>query len=387
MVICQNCFNDKTIKNIIRRNDLLGKCDYCKSENTYIIDMDTLINENIKLISEIFELYENKNKAEYRKFPEFYMDIEEVTSTIRKNIEIQYDTLLNLLQKNWNFFNTKNIKEDDAYEVLLFWMKKMGIDYEYYKKVHLKSQNWCDCRYKLYGYFVKEDWEIIRESIKHEYRFYISNSINLNFKIEDLLSTEMFDRIAPNFKKGTKFYRGRINNEGKSFSRKEMLIPPKEIKSVGRANPIGINYLYATNNIETVLAEVRAWKGCTVSVATIELNRDFSLIDLTFLEKPTSIFDQGSFFDFNITRRMEYFEILDQLHRTMSKPIDPREANLDYLITQYICETIKVLGYDGVIFNSSLGEGKNVVLFSDKEVKVKKEIIDYTVKNIKYIKI
>jgi hypothetical protein len=53
------------------------------------------------------------------------------------------------------------------------------------------------------------------------------------------------------------------------------------------------------------------------------------------------------------------------LGEELSKPIIPKEAALEYLPSQYLCEFIKSIGFAGVLYQSSLGEGFNLALFDD----------------------
>jgi hypothetical protein len=56
---------------------------------------------------------------------------------------------------------------------------------------------------------------------------------------------------------------------------------------------------------------------------------------------------------------------LVMLGEEISKPITPREAELEYLPSQYLCEFMKSLGYEGIVYNSSLSDGDNYALFID----------------------
>lgn len=65
------------------------------------------------------------------------------------------------------------------------------------------------------------------------------------------------------------------------------------------------------------------------------------------------------------------FDLIRMYTLDMSKPADPQRSNLDYLPTQYICEYIKKLGYDGVSFRSSLvdtANNINLILFEEDKV-------------------
>lgn len=366
MLISQKCFKDKCLYNIIRRNNSLGKCSFSNLENTYIIDMEKLYQDNKDMISEIFTLYEYNM----------------VNLSNRKNIKIPYDSLLNLLQSNWNLFDLENVSNDEANNILLYWVNKVK-PYKNYHMEDLIKPFWCDIRYVETGYFVKEDWDFINLNMKYNYRYNLQSIPVLNFNINDLLSANMFNAIAFNNRKGTSVYRGRIKDKDIIFKRKEMLIPPASVKSIGRANPVGINYLYAADKIETVMAEIRAWKKSKVSIAKLEFKKDMCLVDFSIGEITDSIFDSGSYFNFDVLERIQCLEIEALIFKELSRPINPREVDMEYIFTQYICEKVKSLGYDGIIFKSSLCDGTNYILFSDKDIKLK-SIEDYTVKDIQY---
>ena len=52
----------------------------------------------------------------------------------------------------------------------------------------------------------------------------------------------------------------------------------------------------------------------------------------------------------------------------LSKPVDRNKTSLEYLPTQYLCEFIKDQGFHGVLYNSFLGDGYNIVLFDETKV-------------------
>ena len=67
----------------------------------------------------------------------------------------------------------------------------------------------------------------------------------------------------------------------------------------------------------------------------------------------------------------------------------PKEAEIDYIITQFVAETLKSFGIiDGFTYESSQINGINTVLFSDSKVKWEKSelyrinAVDY---NYKYL--
>ena len=63
---------------------------------------------------------------------------------------------------------------------------------------------------------------------------------------------------------------------------------------------------------------------------------------------------------------------LTLLGNELSKPIIPREANLEYLPSQYLCELLKNIGFHGIIYKSSVSDGDNYVIFADEKLEVVK---------------
>lgn len=84
-----------------------------------------------------------------------------------------------------------------------------------------------------------------------------------------------------------------------------------------------------------------------------------------------------------------YYPILrgklnELLARELSKPVLPNRSHLDYIPTQFICEFFKtVCGFDGLVFNSSFGNGKNVVLF-DQNLVVDESMKYFRISNIEH---
>ncbi|MGV8691733.1 hypothetical protein ACV35Z_37515, partial [Pseudomonas aeruginosa] len=59
-----------------------------------------------------------------------------------------------------------------------------------------------------------------------------------------------------------------------------------------------------------------------------------------------------------------FLSLLELFSAELSKPVRPENGNLEYIPTQFLCEFIKSEAkFDGLIFNSSFGDGKNYVFF------------------------
>jgi hypothetical protein len=54
---------------------------------------------------------------------------------------------------------------------------------------------------------------------------------------------------------------------------------------------------------------------------------------------------------------------LERLGSELTRPVRPSGAAIEYVPSQYLCEFIKKAGWDGVIYRSSVSDGKNLALF------------------------
>lgn len=135
------------------------------------------------------------------------------------------------------------------------------------------------------------------------------------------------------------------------FSKENCDAPPTQYSKAGRANPKGIRYLYAAIDEKTAVMEMKPQLGQQYNICKIEIFEEAKLFDFTYV--PTDI------------KENEYLTsvTLSSISREFSKPNfgDSEE----YIPTQYLCEYIKEMGFDGIRFKSAVSEdGINIVLFN-----------------------
>ncbi|WP_211750249.1 RES family NAD+ phosphorylase [Paenibacillus sp. Marseille-Q4541] len=170
-------------------------------------------------------------------------------------------------------------------------------------------------------------------------------------------------------------YRARLNNESEMRRREiekypanEMGAPPIYYSSNGRANPRGITYLYAAEDIDTAIAEVRPYKRAEITVAKLVYNEPVRLFDVVLKKHEKSPKSDS------VKWIMNHY---------MSNPIDPNNSDLEYIASQFICEIVKNLKLDGIRFPSSLRNGGiNVLLFDPSMMTIQEETNLYTVTKI-----
>ena len=125
--------------------------------------------------------------------------------------------------------------------------------------------------------------------------------------------------------------------------------PPNALATEGRLNCKGVSFLYACGDIKTVVYELRPIKHELISIAEFVTNRALKFADLR----------SGT------CRRLRENEVLCSLLRKISVEFSrPHYAGHNYWFTQYLAGQFINMGFDGVIFGSSLlPEGDNFVFF------------------------
>lgn len=184
--------------------------------------------------------------------------------------------------------------------------------------------------------------------------------------------TDFFDSFCEEFKKnvnglkeqcidvGKKYYRARIGNDTLEAAIDDLDIlsaipyfgsdieaPPSKFVHGGRFNREGISYLYLAENIETCIAEIHLQVGQICSIAQFECVTRGKYILVESQDKNNEI---------------------AELYSILTKPVhsDIKEY---YLVTQFFADIFKKLGYDGMIFFSTQGTGKNIVSFKKEYFK------------------
>lgn len=317
MHCCPDCFVDYFLQLEIRsKSEKQGVCDFCGKASKSLINTNQLIDRFEPLLA----LYQ---------------------------VDPAGESLLDLLQSDWNIFQPFSKRKQ---EVLL----------------HQVSGNTINSK-KLYsGRYLQdksniEKWKNFREELKHHNRFFPKDAPNIDHLMP--FSKYIGRKILvgePNL------FRARISNTDVPLSITEMGKPPEKITLNGRANPLGISYLYVASDYETAIAEIKPNKGEKVSIAEYEI---VSVLELADLRDPKESISPFQLNDDNelelIYKNMPY---LTMLGYELSKPIIPQEINLEYLPSQYLCEIIKQIGYHGIIYKSSVGVGSNFVIFNDEKL-------------------
>ncbi|MHA6332658.1 RES family NAD+ phosphorylase [Qipengyuania sp. CAU 1752] len=206
-------------------------------------------------------------------------------------------------------------------------------------------------------------WETLRDELRTQNRFFPKTDIN-TARVGSLLE---YLRI-PSEKLPEVWYRARIEDGSGQIPADKMGAPPARWASPGRANPVGIPYLYVGSAKATAITEVRPHPGETLTLAEFRVEEGVQLIDLRKPRQMITPFVMAEIAEVAAVRGE--IDFLERLGKELTTPVLPNAAAVDYIPSQYLCELIKQVGYDGVIYESSVSDGINLALFSPSKAQV-----------------
>lgn len=331
---CSSCFNDSFLEKHITKHFLFStdhSCDYCATTSN-TIPVLLLVD----YFWPILDLYHEDENG----FPMAY-----------------------LLQSDWGI--SDHLSEDLLSKLL------EDMTGEEYSKLKYSSNDY-------FSHDHIDKWKSFSKELKHGNRFFPNTEIDIGMLKEAISYLELL-------KVPKKLFRSRAMEDNEVFEAKNMLAPPEKKVRNGRANPIGIPYLYAATDCETAIAELRPHRGEEICVIELELDSvNLNIADLSNPNFTSHIFE----FEENVRIRLHsLLGFIKHLGKELSKPIQPRTADLDYLPTQFLCELIKTTNvffskdkkFDGVLYNSSIGKGQNIALFNNHKILNKGNIKVYKV--------
>ncbi len=328
MNCCSNCFNDRYLTTVIIQMSVnTGNCDFCQLEDTPIISPEEL-NYRFQPLLDLYELTDDEGES-----------------------------IVDLLKNDWMLFTSLDNEKATELLELIVELELHGLFTSKENEDKVRISNWKDFKTEL----------------KHDNRYFPKKAPDYEHLNELLAHIILPYEDVPQY-----LYRSRVNIDTEIIDIEKMGKPPAKISTAGRANPMGIPYLYAASNIKTAIAEIRPHKGDNITVAKFEVKEALILADLRNPRESVSPFGLD---EDGVNQIFIDLDYLCHLGDELSKPILPREAHLEYLSSQYLCELIKHCGYDGVIYKSSVGDGDNYAVFSDDKLEAIETKV-YSVDNV-----
>ena len=317
MYICKDCFLDEELRSEINANAVIdGICDVCGKDGK-VMDF-----------------------SEFHGFFDAILSLFEITNNGNK-------TIADIVQEEWKLFKNKEI----AHVLLEDVISKYNHGFSINSIVDYTS----DIKDRI------AVWDRLKVSVKENSRFFTN--------IDEFVVYDYLKCGDNGLRIGDRLYRSRITPAGETILEcSNMGCPPKALATAGRANPIGIPYLYLCDTAKTTYYEVRAVYLDKLSVGTFEVTRDLKIVDFIHnVSLYNSYSDDITPFKENIIKK----KVIDAISSDLSKPLRRYDSELEYVPTQLICEYCRrVVGADGITFESSLHKGaRNYVLFDETSAK------------------
>ena len=314
MWVCKECFADEEIRKEVENNSIdEGKCDVCG---------------------------ETGKRCDLSVFADFFVS---VFPLFKKDVNSE-DTIISILERDWNVFSNSLCAQTILNEIIHTNAIPISID----DKVSYTD----DIINRV------NVWEQLKKDVKENYRYFVDHD-----RFDDYVDLSPSSEL----KEGTLLYRARIIPEGKKkLKSKDMGCPEKGKATAGRANPLGIPYLYLCRDEKTTYYEVRSVYLDRLSIGRFRIQRDLRIVDFNSKSSLFLSFDGANPLSDTVVKK----KILEALSHDLSKPMRRYDTELEYIPTQLICEYCKRSKADGFCFGSSLHSGGvNYVLFNPEDAK------------------
>lgn len=158
--------------------------------------------------------------------------------------------------------------------------------------------------------------------------------------------------------------------------------PPIELAGPGRLNRPGVSFLYLASEENTAIAEVRPHPGDHVSVGAFLIEAELKIADL-------SRHDLREFFQSD--RELYLLEVIVSIENSLATAAPPSNRQL-YSLTQLLADIFRRMGFQGIMFKSTVGTGSNLVLFepaaaswadgSSRVVQVERVLYEHSAKQV-----
>ena len=345
--ICVNCVKESHLKQLVRNEGADDVCSLCG-------DKSLVINSENQRFFQLTKALVRFHYSEWDYNPHWGGD--------------GYESLF--YGENNIFFDESRSLSDESYEEMVLSITDSPVYEEYDEGISIFS-----------GYDAEGSQNMLLQSIKtdlDENLLRISNSLKTNnhFLLEDELKVilDKYSEVATFYMpENERLYRARVGFKDKKrdtsrgfeaeihygpYSGVDIGAPPPHLALGGRANRAGVSFLYCATDKYTAISEIRPHPGDQVSLGAFLINREIKIFDLS---------DSKLLSFFTSDKKLDEYKPFNTLGFLLNKTIPPSER-IQYSITQLIADCIRQLQFDGVVFNSTVGTGKNVVLFDQKVV-------------------
>lgn len=370
MDICDKCFNSESVSNYIKKKGEKlqnnKKCSFCNNSSKYRMDKYTFKSKVQSIIREHYQHETNHGLVgsasmmaeEEDDISDFLPQAHDLTYVCYDLFEIDNDKI---------FYDL--LTDDSRYDDGL-----SEFNGDYYDDVWINiGRDWEGTSY------IPLEWDTFCKNIKHKARYFDHSQYNRIDELSKLKKT--FKTLSKEV--STTLYRARKANEKEKLKNiknnpsKELGIASPDKAGHNRFSPSGIPYIYLSEDKKTILKEIRAINEDRVAIGQFSIS-NLNLVDLR--KDNLSKIKNDIFHDCCTPEILCSFKTLKNFLEDITKKVEKEDNHLEYIPTQIVSEYIWSLKYDGFIFDSSLGDGTNYVLFKDSY-----KFIKYHIKRIKEI--
>ncbi len=324
MLVCPNCFADRELKAFASASPNSGDCKICDSKDVSLIE----IRELMDFFQELIDNFILSDDGE----------------PLKSRIEGQ-----------WNFFATQRTAEN----ILNYILKEISTEIT-------SADNSVDYTDDIIENYTH--WERLKEELKWSRRFISDIGFLEELGWDGFFNTQF--QLTPS----DLLYRARVHHQSglQPYAPEKMMNPPASEAKGGRANSLGIPYLYLSDNPETVLYEVRVAYLDELSIGVFHLNQNHESTKIVDFTENTPLFQPGK-----VNETIKAHLLRERISRDLSKPMRRYDSEIEYIPTQFICEFIRIFtGASGIRFSSSLHpKGKNIVIFDQNLITCKEVIL------------
>ena len=340
---CSNCFNPKRDRfhAFIRKHGFISDetCPYCKSAGGIKIDtakLGAFIKEGI-------------DRA--------YDDTREENETSLSVFDILNDRVI--------LFEWENHREHDLTEKLFEGI--CDVDKKTYR-LKLESEGDDEEQYRI--------WRNFEHDCKYFNRFFDltprgTGKANRRTDMLQKLYESCLKNLKEEIEPGTELFRARVIDSklkrGRDYNLDEVSIGPadKNNSQSGRMNPEGISYFYVAEDEATALKEGRLRANERVLIGRFKTLKKLTVIDWTkanIYEKAVDIFSPKY-----SPQMAVYQDFLRRFAIEVGKPNETAKP-IEYVATQLVAEYVRGYGFDGIKYDSAVGNGFDVVFFYGPEM-------------------
>lgn len=344
--ICHECVREKHLRTLIEREGVVAQCTNCE-EKTVCLDVES---------PHFFQLVKALVRFHYSEWdynPHWGGDEYESLFCGDGNI----------------FFEPRRSVSKDAYDEIVANIVAGPVYEDYDRGVSVFAGYGPGGVQNMLLEAIKSDLDHellgISEDLKTKNHFLLEKDVtNILLKYKDAASITIHQ--------GFELFRARVGYERKRralsmgfeaeyhyvpFWGPQIGSPPPYLAAAGRVNRSGVSFLYCATDEYTAVSEVRPHPADHVSIGKFRLRNDVLLFDLS----------DSKLLSFYLTDKdIDNFKPLNTLGVLLNRTIPPSERG-QYSITQLIADCIRQLGFQGILFNSTVGTGRNVVLFNESD--------------------